>query len=135
MSAPVVIRQGTGTVQAMDASVEQPDGTWYREVDRQCWTRTEPTLVQAFDHLADASGFARGLRTQGVPPLPLRPAPPASTPAPRGSCDTAYPTVCIPPPPPVLHCPGIPHQDFRVLPPDPHRLDGNKDGIGCESER
>ncbi len=48
-------------------------------------------------------------------------------------CDPAYPDVCIPPPPPDLDCANIPHQDIRVLPPDPHRLDGDNNGIGCES--
>jgi micrococcal nuclease len=48
------------------------------------------------------------------------------------SCDPAYPTVCIPPPPPDLDCGDIPHRRFAVLPPDPHRFDGDCDGIGCE---
>ena len=49
-------------------------------------------------------------------------------------CDPAYPDVCIPPPPPDLDCGDIPHRGFRVLPPDPHGLDGrDNDGIGCES--
>lgn len=56
------------------------------------------------------------------------PPPPAS-----GVCDASYPEVCIPPAPPDLDCPQIQHQDFRVLPPDPHGFDGNHDGIGCES--
>jgi len=48
-------------------------------------------------------------------------------------CDPAYPTVCIPPPPPDLDCNDIPFRRFTVLPPDPHRFDGDHDGIGCES--
>ncbi|PZN06285.1 thermonuclease family protein [Thermaerobacter composti] len=51
----------------------------------------------------------------------------------RGGCDPAYPDVCIPSPPPDLDCGDIPYRDFRVLPPDPHRLDGwDRDGVGCE---
>jgi micrococcal nuclease len=50
-----------------------------------------------------------------------------------GNCDPSYPTVCIPPSPPDLDCPQIPSSDFRVLPPDPHRFDRDRDGIGCES--
>lgn len=50
-----------------------------------------------------------------------------------GSCDPSYPTVCIPPPPPDLDCKDIPYRRFTVLPPDPHRFDGDHDGIGCES--
>lgn len=48
-------------------------------------------------------------------------------------CDAAYPVVCIPPPPPDLDCGEIPYRRFRVVPPDPHRFDADKDGIGCES--
>lgn len=70
----------------------------------------------------------------------LRPAPtptptpvvPTNTPA-ASNCDPAYPTVCIPPPPPDLDCGDIPYRRFQVLPPDPHRFDGDHDGIGCES--
>lgn len=78
--------------------------------------------------------------TPRSPPNPLKdPAKPAATVAPApakpsGNCHPAYPTVCIPPPPPDLDCRDIPHRRFRVLPPDPHRLDGrDQDGIGCES--
>ncbi len=52
---------------------------------------------------------------------------------PPSNCDPSYPTVCIPPPPPDLNCSDIPHRDFLVLQPDPHRFDGNKDGVGCTS--
>lgn len=47
-------------------------------------------------------------------------------------CDPAYPDVCIPPPPPDLDCGDVDHRGFRALPPDPHRLDGDGDGIACE---
>jgi len=60
----------------------------------------------------------------------------AATPVPTtpaGDCDPAYPTVCIPPPPPDLDCGDIPYRRFTVLPPDPHNFDGNHDGVGCES--
>ncbi len=52
---------------------------------------------------------------------------------PAGECEPAYPTVCLPPPPPDLDCPEIPYKDFAALPPDPHRLDADEDGIACES--
>jgi micrococcal nuclease len=48
------------------------------------------------------------------------------------ACDPAYPDVCIPPPPPDLSCRDVPFTHFRVLPPDPHQFDGNRDGVGCE---
>lgn len=57
----------------------------------------------------------------------LGPAPPPT------NCDPAYPTVCIPPPPPDLDCGDIPHRNFTVLPPDPHGFDRDNDGMGCET--
>lgn len=51
----------------------------------------------------------------------------------QDSCDQSYPDFCIPPPPPDLNCSDIPQKRFTVLQPDPHRFDGDKDGIGCES--
>lgn len=56
----------------------------------------------------------------------------SSRPPPPDDCDPAYPDVCIPPPPPDLDCADIPYRSFQVLPPDPHRFDGDGDGIGCE---
>lgn len=54
--------------------------------------------------------------------------------APDGGCDPAYPDVCIPPPPPDLHCGDITERRFRVVVhPDPHGFDGDGDGIACES--
>jgi len=57
----------------------------------------------------------------------------APTVAKSGNCDPSYPTVCIPPPPPDLNCKDIPYRRFKVLPPDPHKFDSDKDGVGCES--
>ncbi|HEY2915750.1 MAG TPA: hypothetical protein VGI98_00915, partial [Candidatus Limnocylindrales bacterium] len=51
----------------------------------------------------------------------------------RAGCDPAYPTVCIPSPPPDLDCGDIPYRNFTVLPPDPDRFDGDHDGVGCET--
>lgn len=50
----------------------------------------------------------------------------------QSDCDPSYPDFCIPPPPPDLDCGDIPQKRFTVLQPDPHRFDGDKDGIGCE---
>ena len=51
----------------------------------------------------------------------------------KQDCNPSYPDFCIPPPPPDLDCKDIPQKRFTVLQPDPHRFDGDKDGIGCES--
>ena len=49
-----------------------------------------------------------------------------------GGCDPSYPDACIPSPPPDLDCKDV-GKMVRVRPPDPHRLDGDGDGWGCES--
>jgi micrococcal nuclease len=71
------------------------------------------------------------------PPSPPPPSPPGPPPPPVGGCAASYPDFCIPPPPPDLDCGQISGTNFRVrwdVPsPDPHRFDGDKDGIGCES--
>jgi micrococcal nuclease len=51
----------------------------------------------------------------------------------QNNCDSSYPDFCIPSSPPDLDCKDIPQKRFTVLQPDPHRFDGDKDGIGCES--
>lgn len=51
----------------------------------------------------------------------------------RGNCDPSYPTVCIPSPPPDLDCGEIYERRFQVVGSDPHRFDGDNDGVGCES--
>lgn len=53
-----------------------------------------------------------------------------------GGCDPGYAGGCVPPYPPDLDCAdvkgrGIP-TPVRVLGSDPHRLDGDGDGLGCE---
>lgn len=67
-----------------------------------------------------------------VPPPPPPPPAPTSPPPPPSNCHPSYPTVCIPPPPPDLDCPEIPYTNFAVTGSDPHRFDGDNDGIGCE---
>jgi micrococcal nuclease len=67
-----------------------------------------------------------------VPPDPGNPVPPTLLPGQPRVCDAAYPTICLPPPPPILTCEEIAERRFRVLPPDPHRLDPDQNGRGCE---
>lgn len=67
----------------------------------------------------------------GAAPTPTPSPTPAPTPR-SGNCDASYPTVCIPPPPPDLDCGQIPYRRFQVVGSDPHRFDGDNDGIGCE---
>jgi hypothetical protein len=70
--------------------------------------------------------------TTTAPPPPPPPPPPAA-----GNCAPSYPDVCIPPPPPDLDCKDVSYRGFRVIynvpSPDPHRFDGDQDGVGCET--
>jgi endonuclease YncB( thermonuclease family) len=64
-----------------------------------------------------------------------RSGPPTATPTPSGKCDPNYAGGCVPPPPPDLDCVDIRALGIapvRVIGSDPHRLDGDNDGIGCE---
>jgi hypothetical protein len=133
-SARGVAQRSVGAVQAMDQLIRQADGTWHREVADRCWTRTEPGPVRLFQTVQEAERFAQSIRPTPPPPTP-RPTLPPATPSPTaaGNCHPAYPTVCIPPPPPDLDCPQIPFRRFAVRPPDPHRFDADNDGVGCES--
>lgn len=67
------------------------------------------------------------------PQIIILPPSPTPTPTPQPACDAAYPTLCLRPPPPDLDCTDIGARNFPVLPPDPHGLDGDHDGVGCES--
>ena len=62
-------------------------------------------------------------------PQPTSPPPQVSN---NQNCHPSYPGVCIPAGPD-LDCNEVPYSNFRVLQPDPHRFDRDKDGIGCES--
>jgi micrococcal nuclease len=105
-------------------------------------TATYPPNVAHADDLAALAREAReaGRGLWSACEEDAAPAAPPTTTAPvqalgggGGGCDPAYPDVCIPPAPPDLDCGQIPHRRFRVLPPDPHRFDADRDGVGCES--
>jgi micrococcal nuclease len=83
----------------------------------------------------------------GPAPTPeptARPTPkPTAKPTPKptkkpssGNCDPSYPDFCIPPAPPDLDCNWVyarGESHITVVGSDPHRFDGDHDGIGCES--
>jgi micrococcal nuclease len=62
--------------------------------------------------------------------------PPATPPPPNGKCDPNYSGGCVPPYPPDLDCADLEALGLsvpvRVVGGDPHRLDGDGDGDGCE---
>ena len=92
---------------------------------------------------AQREATAAGLGLWGPEPSPTpeptakptaKPTPkPTPKPTTSANCDPSYPTVCIPPYPPDLDCGDISYRNFVVLEPDPHRFDGDNDGIGCET--
>ncbi|KPL76604.1 hypothetical protein AC812_04590 [Bellilinea caldifistulae] len=97
---------------------------------------TYPPDVACADIFVAAQRAARELERGLWKPTPTYAPPPAVLPpagVSSGNCHPSYPGVCIPPPPPDLDCKDIPFRRFKVLPPDPHRFDGDNDGIGCES--
>ena len=101
-------------------------------------TQSQPTLAAT---IAQPTSPSSSLKERTLATLFARatmrptavPVQPTVQPPSRGNCDPSYPDVCIAPPPPDLDCKDIPYRRFRVLPPDPHRFDGDHDGIGCES--
>jgi endonuclease YncB( thermonuclease family) len=61
--------------------------------------------------------------------------PPSRTAPTSGKCDPNYAGGCVPPYPPDLDCADIRAMGIapvRVIGSDPHRLDGDGDGLGCE---
>jgi micrococcal nuclease len=90
-----------------------------------------PNVAHAEDFArwqAEAREAGRGLWSA----CPLGGASATTLPAGPGGCDPSYPDACIPPPPPDLDCGDVAPRRFRVVPPDPHRFDGDHDGVGCE---
>ena len=87
-------------------------------------------VYQPDPHGFDADYDGIGCETYSPPAPEPTPPPTEST---TIDCDPSYPDFCIPPPPPDLDCGDIPQKNFTVYQPDPHRFDGDKDGIGCES--
>lgn len=98
---------------------------------------TYPPDVKYVDALyvdAESGAIAHELGLWGLPPTP------APTVAPQQSnCEPSYPDICIPIGAADLDCPDMYAQNIsriRVLwdvaNPDPHRFDGNGDGVGCE---
>jgi micrococcal nuclease len=103
------------------------------------------TLYVQAEQDAQSAGRGRWGATPAPVPAPLPPAP-AVTPAPpappvppASNCEASYPGVCIPIGSADLDCRDMYAQGisrfvvlWNVPNPDPHRFDGDGDGIGCE---
>ena len=82
--APIIAERWPGTVQAMDLVSEQADGTWHREVDDVCWTRTDPGPIACVtETLAEAEECAAPFLPVLEPEPEPEPAPPELSPAPE----------------------------------------------------
>ncbi len=52
----------------------------------------------------------------------------------QGGCHPSYQGACVPVSADDVNCPSIPANDFKVVGPDVYDLDGNSDGVACESD-
>jgi endonuclease YncB( thermonuclease family) len=131
-------------VNAQTSAIREKVGLWAACTVNRARTRTafkpqpRPAAQQPPSAPASAS---QGLTSQpasdaqqpapAAQPAPQQPAAPAQDA--RANCDPSYPTICIPVNSADLDCPDIADRRFPVVGADPHRFDGDNDGIGCES--
>lgn len=136
-AAPTATATGTPTLTPTPTATDtkQPTGT-ATSTPTTTPSRTPTSTVTA---TATSTNTPRptATATPTHTPKPTATTKPTRTPKPTATrnpgCDPAYPTVCIPSPPPDLDCSEIEHRNFTVLSPDPHNFDSDNDGIGCES--
>lgn len=100
----------------------------------RAYTYDDPVQLASQIEAAEAQARAADRGLWGPPcngaeqaSQPPQPEPPDSGAA---QCAPGY-DPCVPPPPPDLDCDDV-DGPIRVTGSDPHRLDGNNDGIGCE---
>ena len=98
-----------------------------------------PTVTPPEELMAPRAGYAAASLPALQPLRVVTSLPTVTPPEPkepeRARCDPAYPEerTCIPPGPPFDQgCAVTSERLFKVLPPDPQRLDHDGDGIGCE---
>lgn len=113
------ITENTQTIAVIMPNSEAVDNTDWRDylvsVDRV-------EQITGYDFFSNVPKFVQDeieRRVEGQPPTD------------QSNCSPAYPEVCIPPPPPDLDCSDIEQKNIKVLQPDPHKLDRNKDGVAC----
>jgi micrococcal nuclease len=52
----------------------------------------------------------------------------------KQNCYPAYPDLCVPKDSPDLKCSDVKERNFKVLSPDPHGFDRDRNGVGCEKK-
>jgi hypothetical protein len=132
LPAPIVARQTPAPTATAATIASLP-----RAVSSLPWKSTGVAASAPAPRQAPASLPTAVPDATSVPePTPAPTEEPAS--AEREGCDPAYPDeeTCIPPGPPFDQgCAVTEERLFTVLPPDPQRLDHDRDGIGCEPVR
>jgi micrococcal nuclease len=111
-------------------------GQFAREYGYGLWSGCITDDEGDTNELSGNQGINAEVEPQPVP-VQTGPEPPPeqvvmTDPSPAFGCEPSYPDVCIPPSPPDLDCGDIAYGRFTVYPPDPHRFDGDFDGVGCE---
>ena len=111
-------------------------GQFAREYDYGLWSGCITDDEGDTNELSGNQGIDAEQQTEADPVQTTSQPPPErvgiADPAAAFGCDPSYPDVCIPPSPPDLDCGDVAHKGFTVYPPDPHRFDGDVDGVGCE---
>ena len=105
-----------------------------KRAKRGLWGSSPATQLSPTE--AVETGRCGPASTSPPPPAPQPTAPFAPPPPAPGGCDPNYAGACVPPPPPDLDCPDLRALGLalpvRVVGSDPHRLDGDRNGYGCE---
>ena len=126
---------------ARQVAVKAKYGAWVTQAEHDALARllgrcpAEPLPSSEHPVESDLGAAAPGPAAPAAPAAPVAPGGPGGPGGPGAGCDPAYPDVCIPPPGAGgdLDCGDVTARDIRVLPPDPHRLDADGDGVGCVS--
>ena len=112
--------------------VRNGDAEWYEEFAREDADLAQRLRSSELEAKTAGRGLWSACAVRGISAAPPTTSQPVV--ASRNNCHPAYPDDCIPPLSPDLDCPEI-RRRVRVdhSHGDPHRLDANQDGWGCES--
>jgi micrococcal nuclease len=121
-------RRATQLERAQAAAKRASAGLW-GACDVAALLKTQPAPLTSAPAPATSQNSVTAVPSQNPAPQPVIASPVDS----RANCDPSYPSLCIPIGSPDLDCGDIAARRFPVLPPDPHRFDRDKDGVGCES--
>lgn len=125
-----------GPVSVNEALVRDGAAEWYEQFAHEDADLARRLRVAEDEARAAGRGLWSACSTTKSA-APATPPPPSPRGAPAGGdCHPAYPDDCIPPAPPDLDCGGL-RRAVRVdsASGDPHGLDADGDGWGCESYR